>query len=320
MDEATNVFEIRPAVRKATPALIALWGESGTGKTYSALHLARGLVGPKGKIGLIDTENRRAEFYSQLVGGWDHLDLQPPFTPARYTAAMRAFEDRGDYGCIIVDSMSHVWVGEDGVLEMAERRGGNGINKWAAPKMAYQRMLNTLLRAPVHVIFCLRAKEKIVQEGTGKDAKIYSAGMVPIMEKTFIHEMTVAVRLCKGTHAPETMLDVKTTEDLAGAIAVGRAIGIETGQQIAAWVAGGEVIDHAAEKARKIARDMATLGTDRYKAHWEMLSRADKLALKPIQEELKALAATADAEAREERPTDNDEDPFGSPKSVQAAE
>ena len=312
MDEQATIFEIRPAIRKATPALIALWGESNTGKTYSALHLARGLVGPTGKIGLIDTENRRAEFYSGLVGGWDHLDFQPPFTPDRYTAAMRAFEEK-DYGCIIVDSMSHVWVGESGVLEMAEKRGGNGINKWAAPKMAYQRMLNTLLRAPVHVIFCLRAKEKIVQEGTGRDAKIYSAGMVPIMEKTFIYEMTVAAMLQKGTHLP---VDVKAPEDLIPAIPPTRTIGIETGQMIAEWVAGGVVVDHAAEKARKIARDMATLGTERYKAFFTGLTGAEKMMLKPIHEELKALAVTADAEAREERPASNEDDPFGSPRAA----
>lgn len=316
MDTEAPVFEIRRAERKATPALIALWGESGTGKTYSALHLARGLVGPDGKIGLIDTENKRALFYANLVGGWDHLDLQPPFTPDRYTSAMRTLEE-GGYGCIIVDSMSHVWVGESGVLEMAERNGGNGINKWARPKMAYQRMLNTLLRAPVHVIFCLRAKEKVVQEGHGKDARIFSAGMVPIMEKTFIYEMTVAARLAKGTHLPE---DVKAPEDLVAAIPADRTIGIETGEQIAAWVAGGAVIDHAAEKARKIARDMATLGTASYKRHWEGLSRSDKVALKPIQEELKGIAAEADRERAETAVQDNGDgdDHFGLPSDKAA--
>lgn len=44
----------RKAVRKGTPALISLWGVSGSGKTYSALTLARGLVGPEGTIGLIE--------------------------------------------------------------------------------------------------------------------------------------------------------------------------------------------------------------------------------------------------------------------------
>ncbi|MBF0186198.1 MAG: ATP-binding protein, partial [Magnetococcales bacterium] len=41
-----------------------MWGGSSSGKTYSALRLARGLVGPQGKIGVIDTENRRALFYA----------------------------------------------------------------------------------------------------------------------------------------------------------------------------------------------------------------------------------------------------------------
>src|SRR3954470_5435151 len=86
-DDSAPAFQVVEAKREAVPALIALWGFSDSGKTYSALRLARGLVGDKGKIALIDTENRRAKFYAGMFGGWLHLDLQPPFTPARYMAA-----------------------------------------------------------------------------------------------------------------------------------------------------------------------------------------------------------------------------------------
>ncbi len=45
----------KPASRDEVSVKLALMGVSGSGKTYSALRLARGLVGPSGRIALIDT-------------------------------------------------------------------------------------------------------------------------------------------------------------------------------------------------------------------------------------------------------------------------
>src|SRR6185437_11324154 len=98
-------FRVTEAVREAVPALIGLWGYSDSGKTYSALRLARGLAGPKGKIVVIDTENKRAKLYAGLFGGWSHIDLQPPFTPDRYMAAHRAALEAGAKA-VVIDSMS----------------------------------------------------------------------------------------------------------------------------------------------------------------------------------------------------------------------
>mgnify|MGYP001582171076 FL=1 len=54
----SDTFVIRKATRSQLKLLLALISPSGGGKTYSALRLARGLVGPKGRIVLIDTEHR----------------------------------------------------------------------------------------------------------------------------------------------------------------------------------------------------------------------------------------------------------------------
>lgn len=306
-------FAIVKAERKATPALIGLWGPSGSGKTFSALRLARGLVGPQGKIGVIDTENRRAEFYANVAGGWDHIDLQPPFGPQRYTEAFKSYEDAGKYGCIIVDSMSHVWEGEGGVLDIANSqttksgRDMIGLAKWNAPKTAYKRMLNGLLRAPFHVIFCLRAKESVRQKGKGSDAEIESLGLAPICEKNFIYEMTVSVLLgpdhrplFKDTErfrcSPEVPA-VKAPGEVWGAIKPGEYLSEETGQAIAEWVNGGASFDQDGEKLKRAARDVASLGMDRLEQHWGTLTKAQKKILQPHLEEFKAIAAKADEEA-----------------------
>lgn len=316
-------FAITKAQRKATPALIAIWGGSGSGKTMSALLMARGLVGPSGKIGLIDTENRRAEFYADIAGGWNHLDLQPPFSPDRYSEAFQEFEDAGGFGCIVVDTMSHVWQGEGGILEMADEIGGNGLHKWKAPKMAFQRMQNKLLRAKFHVIFCLRAKEGVRQKGSGKGAEIESIGLTPICEKGFIHEMTVSV-LLGPDHKPlfqETerlkcsplVPMVKAPDELWGSIKPNHFLNEETGAAITEWIGGGAAFDQEFEQMKRVARDVSTLGMDALEKHWTSLSKAQRKRMAGILDDLKATAARADSEpAGEAGATEpNDDAPFG---------
>lgn len=306
------MFEIKKAERKATPALIALWGPSGSGKTFTALHIARGLVGPGGKVGLIDTENRRAEFYADEAGGWFHLDLQPPFSPDRYTEAFRAFEAAG-VGCIIVDSMSHVWEGEGGVLDMADAqttRNGrtmDGLAKWKAPKTAYKRLVNSLLRAPCHVIFCLRAKESVKQNGKGFDAEIIKDGLAPICGKGFIYEMTVSALLgqdhkpvfldAEGPFKAEpTTPSIKAPKGLESVFRRGEYLGEQTGRIIAQWVAGGAAVDHAADEAMRVARDVATFGVERLTQHAGTQGEATKAIIRQHWTELKHIAEQADAE------------------------
>lgn len=291
VDDAPS-FKVVESVREAVPALVCLWGLSDAGKTYSALRLARGLVGPKGKIVVIDTENKRAKFYAGLFGGWSHIDMQPPFTPQRYTAALNAAIQAGA-NVVIVDSMSHVWQGQGGVLDQADASTAKGLAKWKAPKMAYMRMMNGMLRAPVHVIFCVRAKEKFVQKGSGKDAEIVSAGLVPITDSRFIYEQTVAVFM-EG-HRPSGA--IKIPGEIAHAIAAGEYITEESGRLIAEWLAGGSPVDHTATALQASARDVATQGSVKFRDWWQSLTKAQKTSLKAIIPELKEIADQADEEA-----------------------
>jgi hypothetical protein len=305
-------FPVIQAKRENTPALVALWGFSDSGKTYSALRLARGLVGKDGKIVVIDTENKRALFYADLFGGFLHIDLQPPFTPARYTAALNAAIQAGA-NAVIVDSMSHVWEGEGGVLEQADASTAKGLAKWKNPKMAYKRMTNALFRAPVHVIFCVRAKEKFIQQGAGASASIASAGLVPICDSRFIYEMTVAAHMESGAHKPQH--PVKAPAEISHAIVPGEFISEKSGEIIAQWLAGGAPVDHETEAFRAVARAYATNGSVAFRDWWASnVTKTKRPRLDPILPELQDLAAKADAEiaekAREAGEQANSGDPF----------
>src|SRR5204862_126708 len=87
-----GILNIGPAERAGAHLLIQLYGPPRSGKTYTALRIARGMVGPEGRIGVLDTESGRARLYSDKVpGGFVVGELTPPYTPRRYLAAIAAW-------------------------------------------------------------------------------------------------------------------------------------------------------------------------------------------------------------------------------------
>lgn len=161
-------FEINDASRKAAPVSVYMEGESGSGKTYSALLLARGLAGPGEKIGLIDTEGNRSLIYADdpAIGGFRHMNFEAPYSPDRIIEAMKAAIKDG-WKAIILDSASLEHDGEGGLLDMAENEADaltakNPNNravtqqKWTRPKLAHKRFLNFATGLPAHVIMCFR--------------------------------------------------------------------------------------------------------------------------------------------------------------------
>ena len=79
---------LRTAERKQAFMKMALQGSAGSGKTYSALLLAKGLVSDWSKIAVIDTEMGSSNLYAHL-GPFQVLTLEPPHTPERYIEAIQ---------------------------------------------------------------------------------------------------------------------------------------------------------------------------------------------------------------------------------------
>lgn len=304
-EETEYEFRATVASREAVPALIGLWGPSGSGKTYSALLLARGLVGPKGIICVIDTENKRALFYSDVSPTWIHLDIQPPFTPDKYSKAFRYLRSAHKADIIIVDSMSHVWEGEGGILDMAENAksaGGyalQGLAKWKNPKLAHKRMANDIMRSPVHVIFCLRQKDimKTVKDEKGKEQYVFDRHL-PIAEKNFVFEMTVALRLTKDGFydAPIHPLYYKVPEGLKASFPPGAQINVAMGESVSAWLAGGTPVNPEISILADGARDAAEKGTAAYQKFWAEITPKQKALIQHMHLDFKNTAAEVDKE------------------------
>lgn len=107
-------FTFRPAKREQIPLLIGLAGGTGSGKTYSAMQLARGLA-KDARFAVIDTENGRAKHYADRFQ-FDHAEIGAPFRPEKYADAIRAADEAG-YPVVVVDSASHEWYGDGGCLD-----------------------------------------------------------------------------------------------------------------------------------------------------------------------------------------------------------
>lgn len=290
------------AQRKGAHVIITLYGESGSGKTLSAIMLARGLVGPEGKLAVLDTEAGRALIYANVTA-FDHAELTPPFSPDRYCLAIKDAESAG-YQALVIDQASSAWEGLGGILEQAEA-GKNqkgealqGLVKWSRPKAIQKKFVQTLITTPMHLIICLRAKEKMVQKG----GEISSGGYVPIQDKRFIYETTVQLFMPTDQDVKKRGIPRidKCPEDLLPAFPPGERISIATGERIAEWVAGGAPVDHVLETLRREAEEAADGGLQVLESMWKRLNNDQKRMLQPYLDNLKSIAATADAEPKAE--------------------
>lgn len=169
------------ATKKKAHARVAFAGPPGSGKTFTALRVMRGLVGPSGRIAVIDSERGSASKYAHDPDNgpcppdlfvFDALDLEN-FHPETYVKALELAAREG-YDGVIVDSLSHAWSGKDGALEQVDKRAGNAGGKfgaWRDVTPMQQRLVDTLLRSPAHIIATMRTKIEWVLEADGGKQK-----------------------------------------------------------------------------------------------------------------------------------------------------
>lgn len=247
-------YVIRPAQRSESKPLIGLYARSGCGKTWSALMLARGFVGPTGRIVMIETEGGRGEAFCDLLpGGYDVCPIRGSFSPKAYGEALTAVETNAP-DALIIDSASHEWEGADGVLAMAAKNqaaGKHGPLIWQEPKMEHQRhFMLRLMATPIPlVVVCMRAKypmEEKPKQGGGKEW-IRSTELEPkqsedILFEMFVHGWIDAAHKFHGTKY--------TRDDFKAIIHDDEPITYGTGERLAAWACGGTTQEPVRSPAR----------------------------------------------------------------------
>lgn len=230
------MFKIQKANRKRSYLKILLAGAAGSGKTYSALQLADGLVGLDNTI-VIDTENGSASLYSHL-GGFRVIEfnanIQGGYSPKNYIIAItEAMKHQPK--CIIIDSITQEWSGAGGCLEIHERLGGR-FNDWAKVTPQHRAFIDCIMQSPCHFILTSRKKTDWSFDPTNKDSakKIEKVGLKNEQREGIDYEVSIELTLDQSHNAI-------ATKDRTGIFADRNPWRIipETGKEIAKWNEGG---------------------------------------------------------------------------------
>lgn len=207
----------KPAQKQQSKLRMTIDGPAGSGKTYTALRFAHSITARiGGKIAVIDTERGSASKYvgeapDGIPWQFDVLELQQ-FSPERYTEAILA-AGRAGYAVLVIDSLSHAWEGVGGALEIKDRVAGSGgensFTAWRHVTPLHNRMVDSILQAPMHVITTMRSRtEYVVETKDGRIVGVRRVGLAPVqrpgMEYEFdivcdmdwAHIMTVAKSRC----------------------------------------------------------------------------------------------------------------------------
>lgn len=198
------------ATKSQSMLRLALEGPAGYGKTYTALVVGTGLAANAGKrVAFLDTEYGSAAKYADLFD-FDTIALNPPFHPDRAVEAIQAAADNG-YGVVILDSLSHFWMGEGGTLDIVDQLArtkykNDSHRAWKDAGEIQQRLTDSILRAPLHVIAAMRTKKDYVREEVDGKTKIRAAGTKTVQRDEFDYEFDVIGRF----DTPAVMAIVKS--------------------------------------------------------------------------------------------------------------
>lgn len=296
------IIQIAPVTREGMRFLFSLYGMSETGKTLSALLLAAGIEPDPAKRGLLDSEGgeRGRMYMDQIPGGYMYGSLAPPFTPERYTEALYDFVKAG-VSTLVIDSGSHAWFAAGGVLDMVEQATeANAVAKWAKPKRRLGKMTGHWMQCGLHIIICARGKQPMIEVTKENGKKEWVKGdVVPIQEKSMRFDMTViGLMLGDGLFTVERERGGKCPGALRPIFAAGEKMDIEMGRKLAAWLGNQDIITPEQREISMRARDVAMTGLAAYGAFWKALTNDQRKFLLPQHDNLKSIAATAEADTK----------------------
>lgn len=193
------------AQRTQAKLRLAIDGPSGSGKTYSALLIAKGLAGGDlSKVALIDTERGSGSLYADL-GPYAVAEMDPPYSPKKFMGALDAAVDEG-FAVIVIDSLSHAWAGEGGVLDYVDnvaktQTRGNSFTAWKAGTKVQNELVDHILSMPCHVIATMRTKTEWVIEENEKGKKVpRKIGMAVKQRDDVEYEFTTYLNMSREEH------------------------------------------------------------------------------------------------------------------------
>lgn len=240
---------IQHAKKEQIYVKVLIGGSSGSGKSYSALRVATGIVGREGegtKIGYIGTEGVRDKLYANEFD-YDLISLEE-YSPEYYEAALDAFLDAG-YKVIIIDSMTHLWNWVQDQVQLTTK-GDNTFQAWGKYKKPNKKIIEKILLAPAHIIVTGRGKDEYVLE-TNSKGKLAprKVGVGVQQDKDIEYEYMVTWMVDRDTHIAEVAKD--NTHLFEGKMKI---LDEKAGEALYDWANDGEPVKSPKERAEEIKR------------------------------------------------------------------
>ena len=294
---------LKRAKRQKLRGAIALIGASGSGKTLGALLVAYGMmqekykgtdIDPWEKIGLVDTEHERSLVYEGMkhqgvrIGQFWHYDLKVPYTVERYANAFSELKEQG-VEVIIVDSTSHAWEGEGGILDYQQQLGGRFQDWNEANKKAFAPLVRLFTGEmhDLHVLNTIRAKQEYAMQPseTGK-MEVVKLGVKPVQRDSFEYEFQVVFNILMDHTA-------RVSKDNSGLFEhLNTSLTPEHGKQLYDWLEAGVDIfaEREAEEAKReeerqvLVQDIRRIAAEHGLEEWVAKMENHAAINKPVEE------------------------------------
>lgn len=317
-----GIVQIESATRTGMRFIISLYGMSESGKTLSALKLATGLEPDPKKRGLLDTEGgqRGRAFVDHVPGGYMYGRLTPPFTPERYVEAISDFESAG-MSVLVIDSVSHAWFAEGGVLDMVEvAPEKNERGKWIKPKRRLGKMTRRILSSDMHVILCSRGKQPLIETDDNGKTKLVPGPVIPVQEKNLRFDMTIMAQMLGDGRftvtAPAGKCPGALRPIFAGATE-GALMDESMGRKLAEWIKGEDMKTPALRQLELAATTAAEEGSEAFREFWKGISADKRAHLKPDLPNYESMARAADKAEEDNSDVQEEKQETGSPFAIQ---
>ena len=125
--------------------------------------------------------------------------MSAPYHPDRLIEALKVAEDE-NYAVVVIDSLTHYWNGQGGVLEIVEQAGaaskGNNFAGWRTATPIQQRMVDAILAFNGHIITTMRSKTEYTLEKDDRGRTTpKKVGMAPQQRDGMEYEFTLVLEM-----------------------------------------------------------------------------------------------------------------------------
>ena len=246
----------KKAIKEKLFVRLAITGPSGSGKTKTALRAAYTFGS---KVAAVDTECRSMSLYADEFD-FDVKDFDS-YNPQSLIDTIKEAEESG-YEVLIIDSLSHFWMGKDGFLEQVDKvtARSNSNNKftsgWREMSPVHNQLVEAILGAQLHIICAARSKTAYIMEESESNNRKRTVpkkiGMAPQLRDGMEYEFTAVIDMDIDHRAIVTK---SRCSEIADEVVL--KPGPDFFIKLSNWISGGISVVEEIEKL--IGEDVSTL-------------------------------------------------------------